>query len=99
MTCTLKIAVDILTTPMGYKYVVYSPKMAHENDCFEYLHSFVGKTPHYRNPNRCLIINPADRHDGMFLFFNEITNFIKYFKPQEVSITSMTSLFILRHEK
>ena len=65
MTCTLKIAMDILTTPMGYKYVIYSPKMANENDCFEYLHSFV---PRYRNPNRCLIIHPADRRDGMFYF-------------------------------
>ena len=69
MTCTLKIAMDILTTPVGYKYVVYSPKMTHENDCFEYLHSFAGKTRSHGNPNRCLIINPANRRDGMFNFF------------------------------
>jgi hypothetical protein len=63
MTCTLKIAMDILIAPIGYKYVVYSPKMTHENDCFEYLHSFSGKTRSHGNPNRCLIINPANRRD------------------------------------
>ena len=66
MTCTLKIAIDLLSDPKGYKYVVFSPKMVHEYDCFEYLHTFIGKSNRHQNPNRCLIINPADRRDGMF---------------------------------
>ena len=61
MTCTLNIAVDLLGRPWGYKYVVYSPKMTKEDDCYEYLHSFAGYSYYYYNdPNRCLMVNKAD---------------------------------------
>ena len=58
MTCTLNIDSNELTPSKGkgYKYVVYSPKMAHMDDCFEYLHTFT----HTQNPNRCLRINVAE---------------------------------------
>ena len=65
MTCTLNIATNLLSEPRGYKYVVYSPKMVQEDDCYEFLHSFVGKSDHHQNPNRCLMINPAFL-DGKF---------------------------------
>ena len=35
---------------MPYKYVIYSPKMVHPDDCYEYYHVYSG------NPNRCLRI-------------------------------------------
>lgn len=60
MTCRLVIDADLLKGPFGYKYVVYSPKMVDENDCFEYLHSYIGRDYHHRNPDRCLRINPAE---------------------------------------
>ena len=59
MTCTLNMAAELLNKPLGYKYVVYSPKMVKKSDCFEYLHSFAGRAPYDHNPNRCLQINPA----------------------------------------
>ena len=59
MTCTLNLAADLLNNSLGYKYVVYSPRMVKKSDCFEFLHSFVGRAPHRGNPNRCLKINPA----------------------------------------
>ena len=68
MTCTLTVAADLLNKSLGYKYVVYSPKMVKESDCFEFLHSFVGRAPHFRNPNRCLWINPALR-TSMFYYY------------------------------
>ena len=58
MTCTVTIDANLLTYPLGYKYVVYSPRMLLEDDCFEYLHSFAGW--HHQNHNRCLKINPSD---------------------------------------
>ena len=61
MTCTLNIAREILGRPWGYKYVVYSPKMTKEDDCYEYLHSFAG---YGCDPNRCLLIKQAYL-DGM----------------------------------
>ena len=51
MTCTLSINADLLEIPVPYKYVVYSPKMEKEDDCYEYLHGYGG------NPNRCLRIS------------------------------------------
>ena len=50
MTCTLQIDVTILKYPMPYKYVIYSPKMVHPDDCYEYYHVYSW------NPNRCLLI-------------------------------------------
>ena len=60
MTCTLNIDANNLMSPKGYKYVVYSPKMVHKDDCFEYLHTFTGYTPSFQNPNRYLKINLAE---------------------------------------
>ena len=59
MTCTLNIDANILKSPKGYKYVVYSPKMVQEDDCFEYLHTYSG---YYTDLNRCLRINNAELH-------------------------------------
>ena len=66
MTCTLMIDVNLLNCAKGYKYVVYSPKMVQEDDCFEYLHSFAGSSYYDENPNRSLMINPSDL-EGMSL--------------------------------
>ena len=38
MTCTLTIEATHLHVPLGYKYVVYSPRMREEEDCFESLY-------------------------------------------------------------
>ena len=59
MTCTLMIDVNKLKVARCYKYVVYSPKMVKKDDCYEYLHSFVGTWSHL-NPDRCLKINHSD---------------------------------------
>ena len=50
MTCTLDIDAEILKHPVAYKYIVYSPKMEKEDDCYEYLHGYWGIA------NRCLRI-------------------------------------------
>jgi ferredoxin len=52
-----KFDIDLLKQnhPIGYKYIIYSPKVE-ESDCFEYLHA------HHRrcgNVNRCLQICPT----------------------------------------
>ena len=73
MTCTLNMAADLLNNSFGYKYVVYSPKMVKENDCFEFLHSFAGRAPRYCNPNRCLKIDPA-LWNSMFYYYTRIWN-------------------------
>ena len=65
MRCTLNIDANVLRVSRGYKYVVYSPIMVVQNDCFEYLHSFAGRTSRYRNPNRCLKINRATLLNSM----------------------------------
>ena len=65
MVCTLNIDANLLNTARGYKYVVYSPKMVHKDDCFEFLHTFAGRY-YDRNPNRCLKINQANL-DGRFM--------------------------------
>lgn len=62
MTCTLSIQEELLTKPLAYKYVVFSPKMREFNDCYEFLHSFVGHSP---NPNRCLHIEKAKHHPNI----------------------------------
>ena len=56
MTCSLKIKADLLKK-LEYKYVIFSPKMHVEDDCYEFLHSFV----EYSNLNRCLSISEARR--------------------------------------
>ena len=69
MTCTLVIDAEALKIPLGYKYVVYSPKMVKENDCFEFLHAYRGRDHRHSNPDRCLRIEPADFHSlcgGMY---------------------------------
>ena len=59
MTCTLNIDANLISDIRGYKYVVYSPKMMYEDDCYEYLHTFSGKYYYYTDPNRCLKIDRA----------------------------------------
>ena len=66
MVCTINIDAGLLNSTRGYKYVVYSPKMVNGDDCFEYLHSFVGSYSDEKNPDRCLKINRADL-DSKFL--------------------------------
>ena len=69
MTCTLNITANLLCTPRGYKYVVYSPNMTKYHDCFEYLHSFAGSDNNYNDPNRWLKVYPAYLN-GNLHFFN-----------------------------
>lgn len=80
MTCTLTIDADFLKVPRAYKYVVYSPKMVEQDDCFEYLHSFAGRTHEYRDPNRCLKINPSYNTYGgtymLYVYRNTCAHFI-----------------------
>jgi len=61
MTCTLNIDADNLKHPVAYKYIVCSPKMEKEDDCYEYLHGYDG------NPNRCMRIpqNKFPKYGGM----------------------------------
>ena len=50
MVCTLQIDAEILRYSIPYKYVIHSPVMENQDDCYEHLHG-------YRwNPNRCLQI-------------------------------------------
>lgn len=64
MVCTLQIdAAQILTVPLAYKYVIFSPVMASEDDCYEYLHFLNEKFASNPNLNRCLWINEA--HGGI----------------------------------
>ena len=48
MVCTLQIDAAILKYPIPYKYVIHSPKMEHQDDCYEYLQGYSW------DPNRCL---------------------------------------------
>ena len=57
MICTLSIDADLLKEPLGYKYVVYSARMAKDTDCYEKLHPFNLND----DPNRCLRI-PSNIH-------------------------------------
>ena len=59
MTCTLNIAADLVGEVLKYKYVVYSPKVTHEDDCFECLPYISSGT---NDPNRCLMIDPDFLH-------------------------------------
>lgn len=58
MVCSLNINKSLVTNPRDYKYVVYSPKMECDDDCFEFLHTFAGRF-YDRNPNRCLRIEDS----------------------------------------
>ena len=53
MVCALKIDADVLKHPLGYKYVIFSPKMTKDDECYEKLHYF-----QYDDPNRCLQMSP-----------------------------------------
>lgn len=53
MTCTLTIEATHLHVPLGYKYVVYSPRMGEEEDCFESLYY----TDTEDNQMRCLKVD------------------------------------------
>ena len=64
MICTLIIDADILKSPLAYKYVIFSPKMTKEHQCFEFLHSFAGRSYPHENPNRCLRISVSDRFEA-----------------------------------
>ena len=75
MVCTLRIDANLLKYPWGYKYVVYSPKMVEKDDCFEHLHSFVGRS--HRNPNRCLKINPSDLI-SMLIMPLRVTSYVNF---------------------
>lgn len=54
MSCTLQIDAAILRFAIPYKYVIYSPKMEHKDDCYEYCRAYSS------NPNRCVCISQAE---------------------------------------
>ena len=68
MICTLNVDAGLLNSSWGYKYVVYSPRMVSGDDCFEHLHTFVGRSP-YTDPNRCLKINRAHLNGRVAFLF------------------------------
>ena len=94
MVCTLKIDASLLNDTYGYKYVVYSPKMVDEDDCFEYLHSFDGK--YEQDHNRCLMVNVSDLGSKCLHTFQIFSKCSIMLFMQEVSIISMISLCILK---
>jgi hypothetical protein len=59
MECTLFINAELLKSPLGYKYVIYSPKATDEDDLFEKLHPFIVWRD---DPNRCLM--PSEIRGG-----------------------------------
>ena len=60
MVCTLTIDFEVLKAPLGYKYVIYSPKVTKCDECYEKLHSLVNWRSD--DPNRCLWMTPQERH-------------------------------------
>ena len=60
MVCKLPIDGNLLTRPLAYKYVIFSPKMSEKDDCYEFLHCYT--TYFESNPNRCLLIHHDHRH-------------------------------------
>ena len=72
MTCTLHIEANLLKYSRGYKYVVYSPKMVEKDDCFEYLHAFVGRTSNFQDPNRHLIVKSTEVNGKFTCMFSGI---------------------------
>lgn len=59
MVCSLRIDADVLKHPLEYKYVIFSPKMTEDNECYEKLHYF-----QYDDPNRCLKMSPQALHSA-----------------------------------
>jgi hypothetical protein len=57
MECTLVIDAKLLKAPLGYKYVIYSPKVTKEHEYYEKLHPFVKWN---NDPNRCLFLSGED---------------------------------------
>ncbi len=67
MRGTFKIAASLLKDKhaVPYKYLVYSPKQAEDNDPYEYLHDFPSIV------NRALVLGPeqfATFYGGLLLF-------------------------------
>lgn len=61
MSCTFEnFDVEILKTPLPYKYVVHSPKAKKFEENYEYLHAHSSWRDH--DYNRCLVIPAEDRH-------------------------------------
>jgi hypothetical protein len=61
MSCTFeKFDIEILKTPLPYKYVVYSPKVKKSEENYEYLHAH--SSWRSIDLNRCLVIPAGDRH-------------------------------------
>ena len=68
MVCTLKISTDTQTMnyPWRYKYVIYSPKMSIDNDCWEYVHSCMCTYNAEQPIIRYLLINPNDLESMLY---------------------------------
>ena len=99
MICTLKIDANILNEIRGYKYVVYSPKMVQEDDCYEYLHSFVSDWS-YQNPNRCLKSNLPDSDLKSMYVYTLLKRDFKISKLlQGVNYINMIAMFIQSPKK
>ena len=64
MTCTLSIQAELLKKPLVYKYVIFSPKMEHKDDCYEFLHLFAGYVVH-SDPNRGLSIDGKKYNEAL----------------------------------
>jgi len=91
MTCTLSIDADILKHPVAYKYIVCSPKMEKEDDCYEFLHGYGGIL------NRCLRI-PQNRFSKLYggmsicLYLHDCL-----FCVRKLSSSSLLSLVFFRY--
>lgn len=69
MVCTLTIDYEVLKAPLGYKYVIYSPKVTKCDECYEKLHSLVNGR--LDDPNRCLWMTSQERdraYGGIFRY-------------------------------
>ena len=82
MSCTLQIDAAILRSSIPYKYVIYSPKMEHKDDCYEYCRAYSS------NPNRCLCISQAEykqAYGGIYFIyvFNFYLTTSKVTAPQD----------------
>ena len=87
MICGLNIARDLLKAPIEYKYVIFSPKMKTEQDCYEFLHSF---SKMLQNSNRCISITGAQGYESF-----EGTYYIVLYhtchSPKSISLDSSTN--------
>ena len=59
MECTLSFDAELLKEPLGYKYVIYSPKVTKEDEYYEKLHPFI-ELLGPNDPNRCLWLSPQE---------------------------------------